>query len=91
MYVLTYPDLKAKKGVKFSKPHLARLEAAGIFPKRFYLGVGTGTAAWSESEIDDYLAACAAVRDAVTGKDAEPDTRKRRRAGGVGRGAVATA
>ena len=70
MRVLLYSDLRPRKGIRYTKVHLGRLEKAGRFPKRFYLGSGTGTMAWAEDEVDDYLAACAAVRDAVTGKAA---------------------
>ncbi len=67
MRVLRYPDLKAEKGVPFCKVHLARLEAAGQFPRRVRLGSGTGgTVAWIESEIDGWLEERAAARDAET-------------------------
>jgi hypothetical protein len=36
--LLRYPDLKAVKGITFSRSHLARLEEAGVFPKRVRIG-----------------------------------------------------
>jgi hypothetical protein len=31
--LLRFPDLKAVKGITFSRSHLARLEEAGVFPE----------------------------------------------------------
>ena len=70
MRVLLYKDLKPEKGINFSKTHIGRLEDAGLFPKRFYIGAGQGTAAWLEKEIDQHIVDRAAVRDAVNGKAA---------------------
>ena len=64
MRVLRYPELRATKGIPFSKVHLKRLEDAGKFPRRFYLG--ENTAVWSEPEIDEYLESKAAGRVAAT-------------------------
>jgi hypothetical protein len=35
--VLTQPDLRPKKGIKYSRQHLTRLVDAGIFPRPFHL------------------------------------------------------
>jgi prophage regulatory protein len=51
--LLRYDDLDAKRGIKFTRQHLSRLEAAGKFPKR--VQVGAHHIAWVESEIDGYL------------------------------------
>jgi prophage regulatory protein len=59
--LIPYRDLKAK-GVPYSKPHLWRLERDGKFPKRVPLG--PGRYAYVESEIDGYIAALIAARDA---------------------------
>lgn len=57
---LRFPDLKTKKGIPWSRPHVDRLEKAGKFPKRVQLG--ENTVAWDEAEIDAMLAAKAAQR-----------------------------
>jgi predicted DNA-binding transcriptional regulator AlpA len=36
--LLRFPDLKAVNGITFSRSHLARLEEAGVFPKRVRTG-----------------------------------------------------
>ena len=59
--LIPYRALKAK-GITYSKPHLWRLEKAGKFPKRVPLG--PGRYAYVESEIDAYIAALIAARDA---------------------------
>jgi prophage regulatory protein len=63
MKVLTYPDLKAEKGIRYSRQHLLRLEQDGKFPKRIPLGPGRH--GWIDSEIDQYIEACAAERERV--------------------------
>jgi prophage regulatory protein len=58
--VLRFRDLKPRKGIDFSRPHLARLEAAGRFPRRIRLS--ENSVAWYENEIDAWLGAKAATR-----------------------------
>jgi prophage regulatory protein len=48
--LLTFPELKSKKGVPYTRQHLARLEKAGLFPKR--VQYGPNRVGWWESEID---------------------------------------
>jgi prophage regulatory protein len=60
---LRFPQLKAEKGIPWSRMHVDRLEKAGKFPKRVRLG--ENTVAWQEDEIDAMLAAKAAERDKV--------------------------
>jgi prophage regulatory protein len=60
--LIPYRDLKAK-GIPYSKPHLWRLERAHKFPLR--VPIGPGRYAYVESEIDDYVAALIAARDAA--------------------------
>ena len=55
--------MKSEKGVRWSDAHLGRLEKAGVFPRRVKLA--PGTVAWSEEEVDAFLAARVAERDAV--------------------------
>jgi prophage regulatory protein len=58
--VLRFPDLRSRKGITFSRVHLARLEAAGHFPRRIRLSVNS--VGWLEHEIDGWLSAKAAAR-----------------------------
>ena len=60
--LIPYRDLKAK-GVPYSKPHLWRLEKAGKFPKR--VPIGPSRYGYVEREVDDYIAALIAARDAA--------------------------
>lgn len=63
MKLLAYEDLKSK-GIPYSKIQLWRLEKSGKFPKRVRLGGGQRYA-WAEREIDNWIAACIADRDAA--------------------------
>ena len=47
-------------GIRFSREHRWRLEAANKFPRRIYLG--PQTVAWFEDEVLDWLEARAAER-----------------------------
>jgi prophage regulatory protein len=66
--LIPYTALKGK-GVPYSKPHLWRLERAGKFPKR--VPIGASRYGYVESEIDAYLDALVAARDAA--HDQAPD------------------
>ena len=61
--------LLSKKAVReiclYSPAHIARLEKCGRFPKRVRLG--TGRVGWIDSEVEDWLKARIAERDAHTG------------------------
>jgi prophage regulatory protein len=62
MCILNSADLKAK-GIGYHAVHLARLEAAGKFPKRIKLSEGVGgRVGWLEDEIDAWILARAALR-----------------------------
>jgi prophage regulatory protein len=52
MKLVSYDDLK-QMGIPFTRRHLARLEAAGKFPRHVKLGPRTN--AWVESEISQLL------------------------------------
>jgi predicted DNA-binding transcriptional regulator AlpA len=55
--LLTYRELKAVKGIPFSRSELRRKESKGSFPRHITLGDGLNpTIAWVEAEIDDYIA-----------------------------------
>jgi prophage regulatory protein len=60
MRLLDYQDLRAK-GIKYSRVHLWRLEAAGKFPKRVRLSPSRH--GWLEDEVDDHIEALVTQRD----------------------------
>ena len=62
--LLSFRDLKERKGIKFSRPWIKKLVSDGKFPKPFRPTGGTHIA-WLESEIDEWIEACAAARDGV--------------------------
>jgi prophage regulatory protein len=51
--------------VLYSPAHIARLEKAGLFPKRVRLG--QGRVGWIDSEVDGWVNARIAERDQRTG------------------------
>jgi len=55
---------QVREKVLYSPAHIARLEAAGKFPKRIRLG--QGRVGWLELEIDEWLCARIAERDNPT-------------------------
>jgi prophage regulatory protein len=59
--LLGYQALK-ERGIPWTRVHLARLEAAGKFP--LHIDVGDNSIAWFEDEVDEFLEAKAAERDA---------------------------
>jgi prophage regulatory protein len=58
--LLSFEDLH-ERGIRYTRVHLARLEAAGLFPQRVRIG-GGNYIAWLESEIDAYVDGLAATR-----------------------------
>ncbi len=52
---------QVRETVLYSPAHIARLEAAGLFPKRVRLGAGR--VGWVDEEVQDWLAARIAERD----------------------------
>jgi len=63
MKVLSKQQVREK--VLYSPAHIARLEAAGQFPKRIRLG--TARVGWIEAEVDEWLHQRISERDAATG------------------------
>ncbi len=61
MKILRLPKVLERVGK--SKASVYRDEAAGRFPKR--IALGANSVGWLESEIDDWIAARAAEREAV--------------------------
>jgi len=59
--LIDYKGLREKKGIKYSKSRLKQLEGENKFPKRTYLS--KVRVAWSEPEIDQYIADRIADRD----------------------------
>ena len=60
--VVSKKELKTVCGIPYSGQHIARLEAAGQFPKR--IKVGQNRVVWLLSEIEAWLDARIALRDA---------------------------
>jgi predicted DNA-binding transcriptional regulator AlpA len=58
--LLSYDDLEPR-GIRFSRVHLRRLEARGLFPQHVTIGAGNFIA-WFSDEVDAYLDALAAAR-----------------------------
>lgn len=50
--LLSFHDLQTK-GIRWSRPHLDRMEKAGEFPKR--VTIGPATICWVESEVDAFI------------------------------------
>lgn len=55
---------QVREKVLYCPAHIARLEAAGCFPKRIRLG--QGRVGWLEQEIDDWIAQRLTERDNPT-------------------------
>ena len=55
MRFLRFKDLRAVKGIPFSRMHVWRLEREGRFPRNVKIGVNT--VAWVEAEIDAWMSA----------------------------------
>ena len=55
--LLTYDELKSKKGISFTPQHINRLENAGKFPRHFKLNPGCRGAknVWWEHQIDEWI------------------------------------
>jgi prophage regulatory protein len=62
MRILSPQQLSDEKGVNFSNPHRWELERTGRFPKRVRLG--DRRYGYLESEIDNFIAQRAALREA---------------------------
>jgi prophage regulatory protein len=58
---VSFPDLRARFGIRYSRMHIDRLEKAGKFPKRVQLG--PNSVVWLEDEIVARQAKLIAARD----------------------------
>lgn len=63
--LVTKKELKSVYGVPYSFAHIARLEAAGRFPKRIRLGACR--VAWLAEEVQNWIDERVAMRDTNTG------------------------
>lgn len=68
---LISPQLLKARGITYSRAHLWRLERDGRFPRRVRLGAGKF--AYVEREIDDFIAARIAARDAEHATPVSPE------------------
>jgi predicted DNA-binding transcriptional regulator AlpA len=63
MKVLSFPDLKAQKGIRYSRQWINHLVNEGRFPRP--INLGPNYRGWLDHEIDEHLRAQAAARDAA--------------------------
>jgi predicted DNA-binding transcriptional regulator AlpA len=62
MRLLTYPELKTLKGVRYSRSHLRRLISDGLFPAP--IEIGPGRKYWVDEEIDEHVRKLVRLRNA---------------------------
>jgi len=62
--IVSKKELKSICGIPYSPQHIARLEAAGKFPKRIQLG--PNRVVWLISEIEKWIEERSALRDCQT-------------------------
>lgn len=60
MKILSFPELKSEKGIRFCRMHIHRLVKAGKFPQPIKLGEATN--GWLESEVDAWIKGLADAR-----------------------------
>jgi prophage regulatory protein len=65
--LISKKDLKVVLGIPYSFQHIARLEAAGRFPKRIRLG--QNRVAWLLAEVESWIEERVARRDALLDTD----------------------
>jgi prophage regulatory protein len=63
--LLSLADLR-NRGVRFSRQHIFRLVRSQQFPAPIKLGVGEGTNAWIEAEVEEFIKSRIAARDQQT-------------------------
>ena len=61
MKLVTFPELRLRKGIPWTRQHVSREERAGRFPKR--VRIGHNSIAWVEEEVDDWVEARIADRE----------------------------
>ena len=65
--IVSKKELRTVCGIPYSPQHIARLEAAGRFPRRIQLG--QNRVAWLLKEIDEWLDERIAKRDTPSPRD----------------------
>ena len=78
MKLLTFPELKEKKGIRYSASHVWRLVRAGKFPKPVHLG--PNCIAWVETEIDAHIERKIAERDQPASSQVESPSKRKAKA-----------
>lgn len=68
MRLLSFPELAELKGINLSRVQIWRLYSANRFPRP--IPISTNRVAWSEAEIDQWIA------DRIAARDAAPRRRK---------------
>jgi predicted DNA-binding transcriptional regulator AlpA len=58
---LSFPDLRERKGIRFSRTWVNELIRQGKFPKKIH--ISANRVGWLEGEIDAFLGACAESED----------------------------
>jgi len=81
MRLILPSELKALKGIDYSRTHLARLIKAKMFPQP--VQVTPGRTAFVEAEIDEWIERLAAARPHVPTIGVPPPKRARRPAAGI--------
>jgi prophage regulatory protein len=64
MKVLSYPELRTEKGIRFSAQWLRKLIKQGRFPPP--IPIGDASVGFIESEIDDWIRGKIAARNTAT-------------------------
>jgi predicted DNA-binding transcriptional regulator AlpA len=54
---LSYPDLRERKGIRFSRVWIDELIRQGKFPRK--IRISANRVGWLEDEVDAFLGACA--------------------------------
>ena len=75
--LLSFPELKTVKGIRYSRSHIRRLVKAKIFPQPVkQSSAPNGVNGWFDDEIDEYLEARAAERDKASVEEPSPTQRQ---------------
>jgi predicted DNA-binding transcriptional regulator AlpA len=64
MKLIPYSQLRAEKGITYTREHLRRLEKVGAFPQHIKLADSPNAhTAWAESDINNWIEQRRAKRD----------------------------
>ncbi len=67
--ILTFPELRSRKGITYCRQSLSRLERDGKFPRR--VQISAGRVGWIEAEVDEWLQSKADARGGPLPKRSE--------------------